>query len=41
MLEIFIFLQELVKQVGKNQYAVITNANTSDGIKISTFFFFF
>ena len=38
MLEIFIFLQKLVKLESKNQHTVITNANTSNGIKISTFF---
>ena len=37
MLKIFIVLQKELKREGKNQHAVITNANTSTGIKISTF----
>ena len=38
MLEIFIFLQKLINLERKTQYAVITHANTSNGIKIPTFF---
>ena len=33
--EIFKFLQKKVNLEGKTQHAVITNANTSNGIKIS------
>ena len=33
MIEIFIFLRKQVKLEGKNHPAVITNTNTSDGIK--------
>ena len=38
VLEIFIFLQKLIKLERKTQYVVITHANTSNGIKIPTFF---
>ena len=40
-LEIFIFLQKKLNLDHKNQHAVITHeyANTSNGIKIPTFFF--
>ena len=38
MLEIFIFLQKKVNLEGKTRHAVITHVNTSNGIKIPTFF---
>ena len=38
MLEIFIYLQKQVNLERKTRHAVITHANTSNGIKISTFF---
>ena len=38
MLEIFIFLLKKVNLKRKTQYAVITRANTFNGIKIPTFF---
>ena len=38
MLEIFIFLQKYINLECKTQHAVNTHANTSNGIKISTFF---
>ena len=38
MLEIFTFLQKLINLEHKTQHAVFTHANTSDGIKIPTFF---
>ena len=37
MLEIFIFLHKLVNLECKTQHAIITHANTSNGIKIPTF----
>ena len=37
MLETFIFLQKYVNLERKTQHAVITHVNTSNGIKISTF----
>ena len=37
MLEIFIFHQKLVNLECRNQHAVITYTNNSNGIKISTF----
>ena len=36
MIEICIFLQKKGKLEGKNQYATISNADTSNGMKIST-----
>ena len=38
MLQIFIFLQKSVSLEYKTQHAVISHANTSNGIKIPTFF---
>ena len=38
MLKIFIFLQKQVNLESKTQHAVITHANTSNGVKIPTFF---
>ena len=38
MLEIFLFFQKLINLYCKTQHAVITHANTSNGIKIPTFF---
>ena len=38
MLEIFIFLHKKVNLERKTQHPVITHANTSNGIKIPTFF---
>ena len=38
MLEIFILLQKKVDLEHKTQHTVIGHANTSNGIKISTFF---
>ena len=38
MLEVFTFLQKLVNLKFKTQHAVITHANTSNVIKIPTFF---
>ena len=37
MLEIFIFLQKLINLERKTHHAAITHANTSNGIKIPTF----
>ena len=38
MLEIFIFLQKYINVEFKTWHAVIAHANTSNGIKIPTFF---
>ena len=38
MLEIFIYLQKQVNLEHKTRHAVITHSNTSNGIKIPTFF---
>ena len=38
MLEIFIYLQKEVNLERKTQHTVFTHANTSNGIKIPTFF---
>ena len=38
MLKIFIFLQNQISLDRKTQHAVITHANTSNDIKIPTFF---
>ena len=41
MLEIFDFFKSKVNLESKTQHVVITHANTSNGVKIPTFFFFF
>ena len=38
MLQIFIFVQKSVSLEYKTQHSVISHANTSNGIKIPTFF---
>ena len=38
ILEMFIFLQKLINLESKTQHAVTTHDNTSNGMKIPTFF---